>query len=482
MSTRFILAFLKPRYHIAENSQNQIARGHFMPSKSELSARFVETLTWKKAVLQLEREHRQRYANRVAKVAEDNVKRKQRGEPEQALPAFQPLKPPRQVQYLEKQQAKKLSLMLMLSYGGTIAWRAVTYRDKKAHYRPLGKYPDMTLEQARKAAKDYYKNRDQVAKEEGSGSFGDIAEKWFTRQVQGRGILTAPEIRRQLDIYVLPKWKDKQLVDIRRRHVSDLLDEIQDERGAAMADYVLSTIRGIMTWHQSRNDDYTSPIVKGMKRAEKKTEEDQHWLKDEEIVRLWQAAGESGPFGALVKMLLVTGQRKEKVTTMRHDDVVDGVWTIQRNSTREKGTAGKIKLPKLALDIIEQQPRIAGNPFVFAGSKGHFNGFGKAKRALDTKLGMAPGPDDNGKKGASGWVLHDLRRTCRKLMTRAQVRPDVAELALGHSIKGIQKIYDDRVEYEPLINDAFERVANEIERILNPSPTGNVVAMPARRS
>ena len=45
------------------------------------------------------------------------------------------------------------------------------------------------------------------------------------------------------------------------------------------------------------------------------------------------------------------------------------------------------------------------------------------------------------------WTLHDLRRTCRKLMTRARVRPDVAELALGHFIKGIQAVYDDPAEF-----------------------------------
>ena len=80
---------------------------------------------------------------------------------------------------------------------------------------------------------------------------------------------------------------------------------------------------------------------------------------------------------------------------------------------------------------------------------------------------------------ASPWVLHDLRRTCRKLMTRARVRPDVAELALGHSIRGIQATYDDRGEYQPMIDDAIQRVADEIEKILHP-PTDNVV-VPLRR-
>jgi hypothetical protein len=55
------------------------------------------------------------------------------------------------------------------------------------------------------------------------------------------------------------------------------------------------------------------------------------------------------------------------------------------------------------------------------------------------------------------------------------VRPDVAELALGHSIRGIQATYDDRGEYQPMIDDAIQRVADEIEKIINLTPETNVV-------
>ena len=75
-------------------------------------------------------------------------------------------------------------------------------------------------------------------------------------------------------------------------------------------------------------------------------------------------------FGALVKTLLLTAQRKDKVTGMRWDDLANGEWTI-RSEQREKGTADLLQLPQLALDVIEEQARqrrLAGNPYVFAGS------------------------------------------------------------------------------------------------------------------
>jgi hypothetical protein len=78
---------------------------------------------------------------------------------------------------------------------------------------------------------------------------------------------------------------------------------------------------------------------------------------------------------------------------------------------------------------------------------------------------------------ASPWVLHDLRRTCRKLMTRARTRPDVAELALGHSIRGIQATYDDRgdagfaVEM-PAIDCSKRSASNISQKILRPTSSG----------
>jgi integrase len=161
-----------------------------------------------------------------------------------------------------------------------------------------------------------------------------------------------------------------------------------------------------------------------------------------------------------------TAQRDGKVATMRWDDLVDGEWTI-RSAHREKGTAGKLKLPPMALNVIAKQPRIVGNPYVFAGrGKAAFNSFSQRKAELAAKL-----PD------MEPWVLHDLRRTARSLLSRAGVRPDIAERVLGHAQPIIQRTYD-RHSYDEEKADALNRLAALIERIVNP-PEDNIV--PLRR-
>jgi len=142
---------------------------------------------------------------------------------------------------------------------------------------------------------------------------------------------------------------------------------------------------------------------------------------------------------------------------MRWEDVsVDGEWRIPTEE-REKGTGGFLVLPDLALEIIRKQPRLSDNPYVFAGrGKGHFSGYSKCKRALDTKL-----------TNIEPWVLHDLRRTARSLMSRAGVRPDIAERVLGHAIAGVEGVYD-RHDYRDEKADALERLAQLVSSIINP--------------
>jgi integrase len=65
------------------------------------------------------------------------------------------------------------------------------------------------------------------------------------------------------------------------------------------------------------------------------------------------------------------------------------------------------------------------------------------------------------------WQLHDLRRTARSLMSRAGVTPHTAERVLGHTIKGVEGIYD-RHKYMNETAHALEALAAQIERIVNP--------------
>lgn len=361
--------------------------------------------------------------------------------------------------------------MLRVSASGTRSF-AVMYRPKagprkgKLTRLTLGRLTDQFgLGEARQKARDIMHAVEHTDADPAHDNhsapetFKAVAESFLKRHVEKRGLRTQGEIERQLERYVYPEWGDRPIAEIRRPDVAALLDEIEDNSGPTMADRVLATIRKLFNWHMTRDDEFVSPVVKGMARTRPAERKRDRVLSDDEIRAIWPHL--SGPFGALVKTLLYTGQRLGKVSAMRWQDIEDGTWTLP-TEPREKNNPGSLKLPQAALDIIAAQPRIVGSPYVFAGRGGkQMVGFSPLKRKLDKVVNEASDTD------VPHWTLHDLRRSARSLMARAGVRPDHAERTLGHVIAGVQGTYD-RYSYQPERAAALDKLAREIDRILDP--------------
>jgi integrase len=380
------------------------------------------------------------------------------------------LKPPAKSQ-VDYYDAGMPGLVLRLNYGGAKVWRALYYYKRSGKSIPtthkLGVYPILKLAQARDKARAFLADPQAGLARAETGSFKDIAENFIKRHVEHEKLRTQYEIERCLAKYIYPRWQDRPFRDIKRSDVALLLDQIVDKHGARQADYCLAIIRKITNWYASRNDDYVSPVVKGMGRNGGNGKRERT-LTDDEIRALWKTAN-GGTFGAMVKILLLTAQRREKVVTMKWDDLVDGEWRIA-SEPNEKSNARILKLPQVVLGIINGQPPMGGNPYVFAAGKGSgpFNSFSQRKEELDAKL-----------KKMEPWVLHDLRRTARSLMSRAGVNSDIAERVLGHAIPGVRGVYDQHA-YEDEKAEALQRLAQLVGTIINP-PEASVARLDEHR-
>jgi integrase len=289
-------------------------------------------------------------------------------------------------------------------------------------------------------------------------SFQSVAENWIARHVVAKKKLrTRPEIARMLRVYVYPQWASRDFVSLKRSDVAALLDHVESKHGATMADRVLEVVRSISNWFATRNDDYVPPFTRDMRRTNPEDRKRKRTLSDDELRRVWKQADENGSFGALIKTLLLSGQRRGAVLSMKWADIAeDGTWTIPHNP-REKINAGSLKLPRMALDIVNAMPRYASNPFVFAASRGNgpMNGFSRAKLKFDKACGVR------------GWTLHDCRRCCRSLLSRCGVRPDIAERTLGHVVGGTIVQTYDRHGYDSEKADALKKLATLIDMIVN---------------
>jgi integrase len=292
-------------------------------------------------------------------------------------------------------------------------------------------------------------------------TFHSVSERFL--KLEGGKMRSADMVRKTLQRLVHDTLGARAIADIKRSEIVRLLDSIETERGPVAAESALAVIRRIMSWHAARSDDFRSPIVRGMSRVNIKARSRTRVLTDDEIQKIWKAAEDAGPFGRAVQLLLLSGARRTEVTHLRWNELSGSDWLLppERNKT---------KIPLLrplsgaALEVIAKTPRTS-DTYVFCADGVHpFSGYTRPKEKLDAASGV------------TGWRLQDLRRTARSLMSRATVRAEDAEACLGHALPGIQATYNKHDFYLEK-KRAFELLAAEVERIINPPPEGKVIHM-----
>jgi integrase len=333
--------------------------------------------------------------------------------------------------------------------------------------------PGLTLTDARKEAKaklgDVAKGVDPLAekrRQEGAATntLRAVTEEYMKRE--GAKLRSVDSRKATFERLIFPVLGARQIDDIRRSDIVRLLDKVEDERGSCMAHLVLAYISKVMNWHASRDDEFRSPIVRGMGRIKPADHARERVLTDEELRAIWQAAeSATGPFGSFVRFALLTATRRNEAAHMRRDELSNGDWIIP--AERMKGKKGHkrdhlVPLSAAAKAIIDDLPVLG--PFVFtANGRRPIRGFATFKADFDRRCGV------------TGWRIHDLRRTARSLMSRAGVGADIAERCLAHVIGGVRGVYD-RHAYRDEKAHAFAVLAALVERIVKP-PADNVVLL-----
>ena len=328
----------------------------------------------------------------------------------------------------------------------------------------LGTYPATTLSKARTLATEarglLEAGEDPRTITAAAESLKAICEEYLSRE--GSKLRTAQERQKTFNRLVYPTLGTVKIDAIRRTDIVRLLDKIEDERGPVMADKTLALLSKVFSWHASRSDEFRSPIVRGMRRSRPKDRARERILTDDEIRLVWHKA--SGTFGSLLRFILLTSARRSEAAQMTWGEIDGAVWTLP--ALRNKTKVDLVRpLSRMALDQLDGSKTKA--QFVFPTRNGKpITDFWGYKSDFDKASGL------------SGYTIHDLRRTARSLMSRAGVNADIVERCLGHVIGGVRGIYD-RHEYFEEKKRAFEALASQIERIVNPQ--ANVVPMRGER-
>lgn len=357
---------------------------------------------------------------------------------------------------LEVPDALLRGLYLVIQPSGAKSW-AVRYRYRgRPRKLTLGRYPAISLAGARELARRAFltvgEGRDPCgekrdakrhAADRSRARFVEVAIEFIERHAKANNReSTWRETERLMKRDVIPLWRDKPIEEIARRDVVRLLDRVQDRGSPIMANRVLAAVRRMFAWCVDRGLVESSPCA-GLRPPSVERSRDRV-LSDDELRSVWLACEEVGwPFGPLVKLLILTGQRLNEVSRLQWAEIdVDAkLWTIPRQRTKND-VAHTVPLSTQALAILSELPVIASEADLVFTTTGDspVGGFSRAKERIDHTMARSRFSADTMPR----WTFHDLRRTVASGMARLKINIHVVEKLLNHSsgsFAGIVAVY-----------------------------------------
>lgn len=337
-------------------------------------------------------------------------------------------------------------LYLVVQPSGGKSW-ALRYRfagqPKKL---TLGKWPIMGLAEARAAAgaaieavehgrdPSAQKKATKAAKLEAGLSDRDkiktLIGQFYTRHLST--LKSGDHARQFLDRFIVPAWGDRDIHDITRRDVIDLLDEIADSGRLTTANRVLAHTRKFFNWCVERDVIEVAPSA-GVKPPSKETSRDRV-LTDDEIRWFWAACDKLGqPWGPLGQILLLTGQRLNEAAQMTDGEIRRDLWHLPASRTKN-ARAHDVPLSDAAQRVLGGTERLkSGAGYVFTtNARTPVSGFHKARIHIAEQMEAIVAEERGETVTIPKWGFHDLRRTAATGMARLGIPVRVTEAVLNH--------------------------------------------------
>ena len=349
-----------------------------------------------------------------------------------------------------------------ISQGGAKSFVVMFYEGKRKRRVTVGKFPTLGLAEARSEAKRILASvtlgeaPDMPSQVDSVVTFSNALDLFIkTHCKKNNRESTAKETERLLRKHFESKLGRMALEDITPQKLAGIIDRLLERPGEA--NHAFSAIRKFFNWACDRQHIERSPCERMRHPAKSRARE--RVLDDDEIASIFTVARDQPyPYGSIVLLLLLTGQRRQEIAGLRWEDVDldSGMITVpaERNKSNR---AHQLPITPEVRDILEGLPRLGSNVFPARGNpENTFSGFSKCKRSFDALCGV------------TDWTLHDLRRTAATNMARLSVLPHVVERILNHStgtISGVAAIYN-RFQYIDEMREALESWEERLERLV----------------
>jgi integrase len=374
--------------------------------------------------------------------------------------------------YVWDEECAGLSIRLQGRAKSWTVWYAVNGKRRRV---TLGSAAGMPLKQARIEAgrivsgardgKDILAER-EAAKAKAADTLLALISIYLQRRAKPR---QRPRTYAATEHYLLKRWAplhDRPLDSITRRDIATRLEEIRVGHGPIAANRARTHLNAAFIWAMRQGLLEANPVIGTEAPAEERRRD--RVLSAAELAAVWNAAGDAGGFGIVVKLLMLTGQRREEVAGMLWPEIDEdrALWTIPA-ARAKNGREHQVPLSRQALALL---PERASRVHVFGhGRKGGFSGFSQAKARLDAAAGLE-----------TPWVLHDLRRSFVTHAAELGIDPHVIEAVINHVSghkAGVAGVYN-LAHYRPHKAAALQAYADWLEATVEgPVLTNKVVSL-----
>lgn len=363
------------------------------------------------------------------------------------------------------------SLYLRVTDKGVMSWSLVTRYGpagaKQWIRTTLGQYPTVLLARAREKAREALEFADKGidpnrAKEEErrehqekeANTFAAVATRYLERHCRAKvrpstygeyhrtllGVKPTPGKRKsgRKAAFHLKPWQQRPFADIRKRDVLDVLERIR-LTAPVQSNRVRAILHGLWEYAVDGEIADVNLIAAIKQKRMHKEKPRERSLSEDEINTLWNALP-SAPMGEaarrILKLVLLTGQRKGEVCTMEWSDVdlTSKLWTIPEAKFKGK-RPHEVPLSDAAATILAQQYELKINRWVFPGVSDDRPIAGTSvdhavRRWLQNGLTI------------EHWTPHDLRRTMRTQLAPLGIRDELAERVIGHMQDRLTQTYN----------------------------------------
>lgn len=362
---------------------------------------------------------------------------------------------------------------------GGVVWRYRYRLNGKYEKLTLGKYPALTLKNARlkrdEAAQQVAMGespakKKQQAKVAGAedATVAEFSERFF-KDIQSRDRKDVTMPRRYLEKDILPHIGSKPVRDITAEDVRSVIWRKKEQGFDAAAGQVRGLLKRMFDYALTCGLVQSNPVMALPMRHVYRSVARDRALTPEEIklfLRAMQTSNIRRQFKIAFQLILMTLVRKSELMLAQWKDVHldEGEWHIPVENSK----TGKPHIVYLSIQaqtlFKELKPLASSSVWVLPGRGTLAKPF--ASNALNQALKVSLQGQE-----IPAFTIHDLRRTASTLLHEQGWPSDVVEKALNHTIGGVRGVYN-RAEYAEQRREMLQAWSDYIDGL---APSGNLV-------